>query len=182
MIFTITELLTGIAIVGAAYWAVFHLVYKSRLDTRDEKIAERDEKIRELQRQLDTEKADKSQSLSIVVPRLDTEEQPPYYPRWEHVPRYTLWQAAWLWIGKEPTRNIAEGCEAYPILTMLMNHAISEGWLRDKDRLVPESSVEVTQEHKVSREDLQFFAEKVMEERPAFLFSEDNPTIDDLLK
>lgn len=53
-------------------------------------------------------------------------EQPPrkpYSKHWNSVNTFSLWQAAWLWVGAEPIARVRDGSEAYPVFSMLKTDA-----------------------------------------------------------
>ena len=63
-------------------------------------------------------KGDRGDPL-IVVLRQPFQVPPEYDLSWLQVNPLTLWQVAWLWVGREPIARIPPGTAAYPIYRML---------------------------------------------------------------
>ena len=121
----VTAVILGTSIAATIIYFIMKARYEGRVDTQDAHI-----KLLETQIETLAE-----EPIAPQPGRPSDERSADYDPTWDKVGAFALWQAAWLWIGKEPHPQIPAGSPAYPAFSMLKQAAVS----RKLSTVIPES-------------------------------------------
>lgn len=139
-------------LVGLAIWTALHFLYRHRIESLKDEV----EALRRRQTDVPPRQPVPAKAASVT-------KHKPYDALWEKHDSYTLWQAAWLWVGLEPVAQVPAGSKAYPVFAMLKD-AISRYELRAELQ-----GLTANMHARVSKDDLRGFAAS-KNEAPVFLF------------
>lgn len=113
-----TAVILATGIVSTVIYFILKSRYQGQVDTQSAHIEL-------LKNQIETRAEEPvAEQLAPAERRADENKSADYDPTWEKIDGFALWQAAWLWIGKEPHLKTALGTPAYPAFTMLKAAAL----------------------------------------------------------
>lgn len=164
-----TAVILATGIVSTVIYFILKSRYQGQIDTQGAHIEL-------LKNQIETRAEEPAaEQLAPAEGRADEDKSATYDPTWEKIDGFALWQAAWLWIGKEPHPEIPAGSPAYPAFTLLKQAAIQgnlktliTGNLEEQLKARRAGSSRINAWTMVTKDELRKFAES-RGEHPDFL-------------